>query len=78
MHFWVKVDCFARFLGESGLFWPQLWTILDTLGPWGGDAFTPLAPPLAMGLLIYLSEMASFTEDTLSNNKFTLGKIMMK
>ena len=42
---------FARFWGESGPFWPKLWTILDTFGPWG-DAFTPLAPPLAMGLTI--------------------------
>ena len=30
-------------------FGPKLWTILDTLGPWGG-AFAPLAPPLATGL----------------------------
>ena len=41
----------CAFLGESGLFWPKLWTILDTFGPWGG-AFAPLAPPLATGLYL--------------------------
>ena len=34
-----------------GQFEPKLWTILDTLGPWGGE-FAPKASPLTTGLQI--------------------------
>ena len=42
----------CTFLGENGPFWPKLWTILDTFGPWRGGVLSHPSHPLATGLLL--------------------------